>query len=158
MIQLIVNGQTFDFPEQSDSPPWGDNVTDWAQAVTDVLANVTGTGDILQTTAAIANNQSSAANINGLSFDPGVVRGAVIEYTVYRVTTGIGASESVETGTIYLGYRSTANDWFISVVGGGGAGVTFSITSAGQVQYTSTNFSGSSYSGSIKFRARALTQ
>lgn len=157
MIQLIVNGKTYDYPENRDSPGWGEEATAWATAVTNVLSNVVGNGDILQTAASIANNQVAAANVSGLIFDPTVVRGAIVEYSIYRVTTSAGATEAVEVGTMYLGFKSTANTWDISVVGGSGAGVTFSITAGGQVQYTSTNFTGSTYSGTMKFRARALT-
>lgn len=156
-IQLVVNGVTYNYPVNRESPSWGEDASAWAQAVTSALGNVAGANDILQTSATIANNISSPTNITGFSFDPLAVRGAICEYSVYRVTTGGGATELVETGTIYLSYKSTASTWDIVVVGGAGAGVTFSITNGGQVQYTSTNISGSSYSGTIKFRARSLT-
>lgn len=154
---LVVNGQTYNYPENRDSPSWGEEATAWASAVTGVLVGVISSGDIAPTTATIANNQVVAANVTGLSFDTSTVRGAFVEYSVYRVTTSVGATEVVETGTIYLAYKSTANVWDIATVGTAGAGVTFSITAAGQVKYTSTNMTGSTYSGTIKFRARAIT-
>jgi len=157
-IPLVVAGETFEYPESGDSPSWGAEATDWASAVTDVLSTVVGTGDILLTSATIANNTAVAANINGLAFDPGTVRSAIITYSIYRVTTGVGAMEAVETGQIFAGYLSTANEWDISVIGGQGAGVTFSVLANGQFQYTSTNFTGSGYSGIIKFKATAIPQ
>lgn len=158
MIQLVVNGQTYNYPENRDSPSWGEEATAWAEAVTDVLNNFVGDGDIIPTVATISNNQSSATNIAGLFFNTASVRGAIVEYTIYRNTTGIGATELIETGSMYLGYKSVAGTWTLSILGTGGAGVTFSVLNTGQVQYTSTNITGSSYSGTIKFRARALTQ
>lgn len=156
MIQLIVNGQTYNYPENRESPSWGEDATAWAEAVTEVLANTVGPGDIVLTSANVANNQVAAANITGLSFDTGTIRASIVEYSVYRVTTGSGATEAVEVGTMYLGYKSTAATWEIAVVGAAGAGMTFSITNTGQVQYTSTNFTGTGHSGIIKFRARAF--
>lgn len=158
MIQLIVNGQTYLYPENRDSPPWGEEATAWAQAVTNTLLSIAGSGDILETTANIANNQVAPANVVGLNFDPSLIRGGVVTYSVYRVTTSTGAMEAVETGTMYLGYLSNAASWDLAVVGGQGAGITFSVTSGGQVQYTTTNFTGSNYSGTMKFVAKALTQ
>jgi hypothetical protein len=155
-IPLIVNSTTYNYPVTGDNPTWGDDATAWAQAVTAVLTSLNGPGDVLTTSAIVANNQSSVTNVVGLVFDPTVVRGVIIEYNVYRVTTGIGATEAVETGTIHAGYKSLAASWEFSQAGMGGAGIVFSILSTGQFQYTTTNFSGSSYSGVIKFRARAL--
>lgn len=155
-VSLIVNGQTYQYPANRESPSWGEDATAWAEAVTEVLANTVGTGDIVLTAANIANNQAAPANVIALAFDTGAVRAAIVEYAVYRVTTGVGAQEAVEVGTMYLGYKSTAASWEIAVIGGAGAGTTFSITNTGQVQYVSTAFTGSSYNGNIKFRARAI--
>jgi hypothetical protein len=155
--QLTVNGETFDYPENRDSPGWGEDATAWAEAVTTVCSNVSGSGDILQTSATIANNQSSAANVTGLSFDPATVRAAIVEYSVYRITTSTGATERAECGQMYINYKSTAAAFELVVVGSGGSNTTFSITSGGQVQYVTDNQSGSSYSGTMKFRARAFT-
>ncbi len=155
---LVVAGSTYLYPENDDNSPWGEQATAWAVAVTGVLEEVQGTGDIQQSVATIANNVSSAANVAGLAFSPVLVRGAIIEYTVYRNTTGSGATEACEVGTMYICYKNVANSWDLTIVGGGSSGVTFSITSAGQVQYVSSNFTGSSYTGVTHFRARALTQ
>jgi len=168
---LIVNGQNYLFPEESDSPPWGALVTDWATAVTGVLDEVVGVGDIVETSAAINNNVTTPTNVTALTFNSTSVRGAIVDYSIYRVTTGGSAQESVEIGTMYLSYRPGATagtKWGIVIVGGGSssiagntlAGVTFSMKTddSGQLQYVSTSMTGLNYSGIIKFRARALTQ
>ena len=156
-IPLTVNGDIYNYPQNRESPSWGEDATDWASAVTDVLGSIVGTGDILQTSATIANNISSPTSIPSFNFDPILVRGAVCIASIYRVTTGGGATELAETVHIYLTYKSTAGSWEIAVVGTGSSGVTFSITNGGQVQYTSTNITGSAYSGTIKFKAQALS-
>jgi len=160
-VQLNVAGQEFLYPIPGDSPDWSEGATDWAEAVTTTLSEVIGPGDILQTPATI-NNTGVLTNVSGLFFDPTVVRGAIVEYSVYRVTTGAGATELVEAGTMYLTYKSTAAVWDLVVVGSSGANITFSIISgganSGQVQYVATPITGSSYVGTMKFRARSLTQ
>ncbi len=155
---LLVNGNTYNYPLNNDNAPWGEDSTAWSVAVTEVLNSVVGTGDIVPTVALIVNNQVSPANITGLIFSPTIIRGAIVEYVVYRNSTGSGATEAVEVGTMYVSYKSVATQWDVAVIGGQGASVTFSITNAGQIQYTSSNFTGSTYSGTIKFRARAFVQ
>ena len=158
MIQLTVAGQVYNYPSENDSPNWGEEATAWAQGVTDALTAVFGPYDIPETIATIANNQTSPTNVIGLSFDTTKVRGAIVTYTVYRVSTGSGAMETGETGTMYLTYLNNTNTWNMAVVGGSFANVQFSITVNGQVQYTSSNFTGSSYSGVMHFKAESLQQ
>lgn len=156
--QLTVDGTIYNYPENRDPAGWGEEATAWAEAVTDVLSNFSGPGDIAQTVATIQNDSLGAfLPISGLFFDPVVVRGAIVEYATYRVTTGGGAMEKAEIGTMYLIYKSTAATWDFARVGAGGPDLDFDITTAGQVRYKSTPLTGTGYSGTIKFRARALT-
>ena len=58
-----------------------------------------------------------------------------------------------EVGELYMWYRPVQDDWLISLdskwdVADGG--VVFTITSAGQVQYTSDDLAGASYAGELK--------
>jgi hypothetical protein len=152
--ELTVNGDVYNYPENRDSPGWGEEATAWAEAVTDVLAEVSGTGDILQTTAVLGN--SGTADVTGFLFDPSVIRGAVCEYSIYR-KTDTSAEERVEVGTIFVTYKTVAGTFEITVVGSGGSGITLSITGAGQIQYTVNEIlAGANYVGTIKFRARSL--
>lgn len=152
---LSVNGQSFNYPSNRESPGWGSEATAWAEEVSDVLENVAGQGDILVSSATIANNTTSATNIPGFSFDSTVVRGAICEFSIYRSTD---SDEVVEVGTLHVAYKSTAGTWEIAQTGVGSSGVVLTITSSGQMQYVSDNMAGASYSGIIKFRGRALTQ
>lgn len=151
--QLIIHGIPFNYPTAGESPGWGEAASDWAQAVTDSLNTLISVGDIFPTSASIANNQSSAVNVAGLAFNIANVKSAVIEYYIARSTS---LSNLNEQGTISIIYRPSSTDWEMQRESLNDAGLLFSITSAGQLQYTSSNLSGTSYQGKIKFRARTL--
>jgi hypothetical protein len=104
-------------------------------------------GDITEKTFSLSSNQSVAANVTDFVFPNASVRSFTALVSVYINAT----SKLYETFEI-RGIQKTS-DWFISISSEGDiSGVTFSITSAGQIQYTSTNYSGF-VSGTIKFRA-----
>lgn len=155
---LVINGTAYQYPIPGEDPNWGDDGTGWAEAVTDALATLLGAGDILQTTFTITNNISVADNVNGLLFDPGVTRAANIDYSIYRISN-TNPSGYAETGTIYIIYDTSAsvgNKWQLSQRTTGNSGVTFSITDSGQIQYKSNDIGTTGYSGTMKFRAKAL--
>ena len=158
---LVVAGTSYNFPVSGENPEWGEDATAWAEAVTEVLSTLLAPGDILETTSTINNNISSATNINGLVFDPGTVRAANINYAIYRISTA-NPSGHAEDGMIALIYDDSAsagNKWQLSQRRGGTeAGVTFSITDAGQVQYTSTDINSTGYVGTITFTAKTLSK
>ncbi len=91
----------------------------------------------------LANNQSSAADVTGLLFDGTLTQSFVVEYFIYRKTTSTGATELSSRGMMIGAYSPVAATWEMSVGPQvGDAGITFSITAAGQVQYSSTNITG----------------
>lgn len=156
MINLVVGGVTYVFPSVDDET-WGDQVTNWAQAVTLQLLNTTATGDIGPTTSvAIANNQGSAQNVTNLTINPALYRAGFVEYFVQRTTAG---TEVSECGYLYLLYNDLAGSWTISQTGNGigETGTSFSVTAGGQVQYTSSNIAGQT-SGKMRFRLRVLNK
>jgi hypothetical protein len=147
---LTVNGSTFSYPDAGEPKGWGEDATLWAQEVTDLLSDLKGP------TFSVSNNQAVAANITGLAFDSASVRSAIIQYSIYRVTN---SNELAETGQLFLIYKNNANTWTVSrQFFGDDAGVTISITTGGQLQYTSTNVTGTGYSGEMTFRAQTLNQ
>jgi len=154
-IQITINGNNYNLPVQGQSPPWGQDLTDIILALTTVASNIVGTGDITTTSFILANNQSSASNVTDLSFDPGTIRSAIIQYSVHRSTS---LSEEAETGTLFLTYKNVSSTWDITRAFGGSSSVVFTITNAGQIQYTTSNLTGTSYSGLMKFSAKAYTQ
>jgi hypothetical protein len=103
----------------------------------------------------LVNNQASAANIEGLKFDYAKVGQVIVDYLIQRVTTSTGATELIETGQFYLVYKPTSATWALTS-GPSTAGITLSVTSAGQVQYTSSNITGTASISKITFRARTM--
>lgn len=107
----------------------------------------------------LANNQSSAADITGMQYDYRKINQVTVEYVIQRITTGTGATELVATGIFLLTYKPVANTWHIVTIGTPGpstSGITFSITTGGQVQYTSTNITGTPNISKITYRERTL--
>jgi hypothetical protein len=149
---ITINGADYNLPSQTDNPPWGEELSSLIAALSTVVSSLQGSGDLSLTSFNIANNQSSAANITGASFDVGQVRSAIIAYSVYRSTADVGASEC---GQIMITYNSFDSTWRLSQFNVGDSGMTFSITSGGQIQYTSSNLSGASYAGVMRFKTTA---
>ena len=109
------------------------------------LAGGTGT----QGTVSILNNQSSVAAITGLLFNGATTRSAEIKFSVTRTTS---SSEKVCTGVITMTYSTSLSDWYFSVVSdNSNAGLVFSCSSSGQVNYISDNMAGTGYTGQLKF-------
>jgi len=160
-VTLTVNSTPFQYPTPGDEPGWGEAATGWATEVTNVLNSLLGPGDLLETTFTVANNVSSDTNITGLAFDTGTVRAAFIEYSIYR-TTASSTSGNAESGVMSMVFDNSAsstNKWLVAIGSQAGtSGVTFSVTDAGQVQYQSTNISGATYVGTMKFKASSLSQ
>lgn len=156
-VTLIVNNVPFDYPEQGEQQPWGESATNWASEVTKVLASLKGSSDILETAAAININQTTPDSIQGLFFDSLTVRSFVVTGNITRTTSTEQKYEEFELRGLYQG---PTLGWALQQESLSNSGVTFSISSSGQVQYVSTTVSGDplTYSGLIKFKAVALSQ
>lgn len=112
---------------------------------------VNSAGDINETSFTMANNQASPANVTGLAFANGVVRSFEALVSVERDAT----SDVFEVFTL-RGVQKGA-DWDMSVTSNGDdSGIVFSITTAGQVQYVSSNLAGH-VSSICKFRAQTTS-
>lgn len=160
-IELTVNNIPFQYPTPGDEPGWGQPATDWASEVTDVLNLLFGPNDILDTSASISNNVSIATDIPKLLFNPGAVRSATIDYSIYRISTA-NPSGNAETGLMKIVYDNAASagsKWSVTIFGvTGDAGVTFNILDNGQFQYKSSNINSIGYSGVMHFSAKSLGQ
>lgn len=107
----------------------------------------TSAGDISESSFSLANNQAVAADVTGLLFAPGVVRSFSALVSVEIDAT----ADLFEQFTLQGINKNGSFNMAVDAVGDN-SGVTFSITSGGQVQYTSGNAPGF-VSGLIKFRA-----
>ena len=105
---------------------------------------------------ALANNQVSAADIEGLVFDSQITSACFIEYLVQRVTS---STNKIQMGILRVSYNPDTAAWAIGEYGTSGpdaSGITFSILSTGQVQYTSSNLAGTSEISRIAYRLRPI--
>jgi hypothetical protein len=119
------------------------------------LSNYIGTGFIEETAFTFANTQAVAADITGCLFSSASVKSAHVEIAVRRKTATNKAYCWVH---LYLFYNDNSSAWELAdhVEHGDASGLTFTVTSAGQVQYTSDTTSGTGYSGASRFRANAM--
>ena len=152
---LTIGTEEFEFPLVGENPDYGEQVTDWAIAVTDELTTVQQPNDILSTTASIHNNQTIFVNIPGFTFDTSEVIAINAEYIVNRSTVS-PAVVLTESGVIQGNYDG--NQWTISRSHDGDADIEFDITGSGQIQYKTGNMSGSVAIGSIIFKAKVFNQ
>ena len=87
--------------------------------------------------------------------------GSAIDITDVGVGTHTVSLELAEKGKLELVYKNSApsSKWTIGrVFYGDDAGVTFTMTDVGQIQYTSTNTQGSNYTGTMRFEATVTQQ
>jgi hypothetical protein len=130
----------------------GSSTLDVNNSTNKVLVNsvdiTPSTGDIqAEMTFSAGNNVTSPANVTGFAFGNGIVRSFKAIVSVSLVAT----SNLYETFEL-LGIQ-TASGWSLSSGSlGDKSDIKFTITSSGQVQYTSGNKSGF-VSNTIKFRA-----
>lgn len=120
------------------------SITNNHNLTTDIFVS---TGDIKLTSFNIANNQVAAADVTGFAF-----ANATIRSFLAHVSVTIDATADLFEEFTLSGIQRAA-DWQLRASSGGdSSGITFSITNAGQIQYTSGNYAGFS-SGLIEFRA-----
>jgi hypothetical protein len=97
------------------------------------------------------NGQASPANVTGLSFANGTVRAFKV-----LISITIDATASLYEAYEIIGVQK-GSSWDIAQMSTGDDSlVVFSITTAGQIQYTSSSYAGF-VSGTIKFRAQVTT-
>lgn len=152
---VTVNNTTQRIPEKNDTN-WGEYTTDLLEAIVTQVTGLLGDADIAETSATINNGATANTSVLGLTFDTGSVRGAVIDYAVYR---SAASGVKKETGTLHLTYDSTASvgeKWGMAQQTNDDSGITFNVSDAGQVQYTSDTIAGTGYTGKMIFRARGI--
>jgi hypothetical protein len=124
----------------------GISITNGAGSIS-IAATSGSAGDIGETSFSAANNQVAPANVTGFAFANGVVRSFEALVSVYvNATTPYFAAHTLRG--IQKGSTWEMTDTYT----GDDTGVVFSITNAGQIQYTSTSEPGF-VSSTVKFRA-----
>ena len=137
----------------ADGLIWNRTDTDDLRFDDGVKIQVLRTKD-LETSFTVADNNASPASVTGLVFDKTVYSAARVEFALRRRDDG---QEFTCIGHLNLIHAVDADAWDIGVEYVGDAitglpcGVTFTITSAGQVQYISSNLAGANYAGYLRF-------
>jgi len=122
-----------------------------ADAIKSYVDNFSPSGDINETDAVLLNDQSSFTDVTGFSFSNATVR-----------SFSALASVSIDATTDYyeefeIRGIQTNTDWDITISSIGNSLVNLQITSLGQMQYTSPDYTGFT-SGKITFRAITTTK
>lgn len=153
-VDITISGNVIPFPTSGQDPNWAPAVTEFAQAVEEALSSVTGQFDVSPQVYTMIANVNTNVDLPNLSFSTTNVRGAFIEYTVYRTTAA--PALAYEAGNIMVIYNGSS--WEISQDYVGDGDISFNITNTGQVQFSSTALTGSGHSGKIGYKATALLQ
>lgn len=130
-----------------------DKISAHLKGIDDALANTGGgsAGDLSEGSFSAVNNQTSPANVTGLAFANATVRSFDA-----LVSVSIDATTDLYEEFKLQGIQKASN-WEMSIESlGDDSGITFSITTGGQIQYTSSNLTGF-VSNTIKYRAVTTT-
>jgi len=106
-------------------------------------------------TYTLLNNQATPVILNNLVID-GTQNGLyIIDYSIIRSTTT--PSEVIEKGYFIGRYNPNFSVWnLFQTVIAGNAGITFSQTFSGQLQYTSSNIAGTPVLNSLRVSIKLL--
>lgn len=93
-------------------------------------------------------DNTGPADVTGLSFNKTNFKGGNFALDIHRRDDGQSKNE---TGMGYVSHNTETDTWGISLQSfDEDAATVFSITAGGQVQYTSSNFGGANYSGTLR--------
>lgn len=106
-------------------------------------------GGTTNASMAIVDAQAAAADVTAIpAFDKTKVKSAKMLVDVSRRDDGQNSNELFELSAIY---DPEADTWSLNFTSqGDDAGVVFSITGAGQVQYVSDSYAGANYAGTLR--------
>lgn len=148
---LQIGTEIYDYPLQGDGAGWGEEATDWAEAVTDALETIQGPEDILLSEAILANGGSG--NVNGLNFNVGVVKQVFIELVVTR--TYSDATPTEREAFLGMGVYNGSTFKISMEASGDDSGVEFDVSNVGQGTYTASSKANTN-SLTVKFKAKAI--
>lgn len=163
MPQITINNTVIDFPNTGSSPVWSEAVIQFATSVEAALSGLITTGDITKQAFNLDSSHNPGTNITvpGMSFSSTTVRSGFIRYSVFRQTSGGGATTVFEAGTIDCIYNANGTPgqlWTIQREYVGDAQINFFMDDNGQFTFTTNAIAGSSHTGKISFVGQALLQ
>lgn len=156
---ITIQGNVIEFPSSGESPNWAPALIEFAQAVEAALSGLAGAFDVPPQILSIdAQNPGTSIDIPALSFPVTDVRGVSVDYSVYRTTSSDTAYEFGTLKLIYNGNGSVGEKWEFSRDAVGDGKISFYVTDAGQVQFTTQTMAGTSHSGQLAYKAQAILQ
>jgi hypothetical protein len=156
---ITIQNTVIDFPDSGNSPNWAPAVIAFAVATQNALSGIVGPADVPPQTFALDTfNPGTSVNIPNLTFSTAIVRSAFIRYSVFRTTSTTTLSEAGTLTITYNPSNPTGSLWETSRVAVGNAQITFYVTDAGQVQFTTAMLGGLNHTGSLEYSASAALQ
>lgn len=158
MPKITIQGTVINFPDSGASPNWAPSIIDFAEAVQDALAGVTGSYDVPPQVLSIPSEINTNVSIPRLTFPVSEVRSVIVTYAIYRESTD---TNEAEAGELEFVYDTLAGEWILNreAVGTDVVNVTFDVTNTGQVRFsTSAMESGSYQEGTLSYQAKAILQ
>ncbi len=159
MPQINIRGTLIEFPDSAESPNWAPAVIQFAEEVAAALDLIIGPFDVAPQVLNIDSyNPGVNINLPNLAFSTTQVRGAVVNYSVYRETD---LNKVAESGMILIVYNPDGpvnNKWAIAQERVNDASIQISVTDNGQFQFTTTTIAGINHVGRITYYAKALEQ
>lgn len=151
--ELIIRNETFEYPDNGADADekYAEQMSAWAEAVTDTLSNLAGPDDITLTSFSLADNKATPTVIPLLKFNSTAVLRLEVEFIVTRV---IGTTTLVESGLITGNFNGT-DFRIVQDLEGDDTGVELSVDNVGQFYYTSSDASHTSCQ--IKFKASTIS-
>jgi hypothetical protein len=98
---VTIGSETYQLPQAGASPPWGEELSALIEAMIASINTTNGAADITETSAVILNT-SGVKDIQGLAFDPVIVRSGEISYSLVRTITKAITDIPTGTGTIQI--------------------------------------------------------
>jgi hypothetical protein len=130
--KLTIGSQVFDYPI-TGTGNYGEEATAWAEAASEVLAEVKGPGDLSITETLLTG---TSGNISGLVFDTSFVQRIYITGLITRSFTDVsGLPDLVESFSIEGAYNGSEFN-FSQIFDGDDTDVEFTVT-GGQFGYIS---------------------
>lgn len=159
MPVLVVQGQVIDLGNSGSDPNWAPALIAFCTAVAAALQGVAGDFDVSpQIFTLDAYNPGVNVAIPLLNFPVSNVLSVQISYSVVRTTTTTNVTDAGVLTMVYNATNPVNAKWELNRTGNtdGGAGITFSVTDAGIVQFTTTTLGGLSHQGKLCYSGKAL--
>ncbi len=156
---ITIQGEVIEMPSSSDSPNWSEAIDQFATAVEGALSGLAGAFDVPPQVYVIDSfNPVTDQALPNFSFPVSDVRSIFIRYAVFRTTSTTTAYETGNIMAIYSPANPINNKWDFSVDRAGDGKITFLITDAGQIQFSTEALGGINHAGKITATAQAVLQ